>query len=360
MNRREFIGTLVAAGATLAAVPSVVLAEGGSGASSSPKPGSKHVAGVIPVTALNHVALEVPDPARSVAWYQRLFGLPIVARHKNGTVVLRVGDGPQSLMISGGGDGRPRIKHLCLGVDQFDPDRAVKILKRNGFAEAVTPGIMKFTRRDRDGTTELFFGDSQGLVMQLQDNSYCGGSGPLGNQCGDILKPAPHKGLLKITDLNHVTCFVTDMGSDVHAYQALFGFQIDTFQGPTPILRVGSGNQQLILVGGFNWPGGNQIDHVCFDVEDFDVKRISKVLNGYGVKFRGQTMRAKGPMVSYWTRRLPDRGGDPNGTAEFYFSDPDGIYLQLQDARYCGGSGYLGDKCGTPEHPTGRGQHHGH
>jgi hypothetical protein len=63
---------------------------------------------------------------------------------------------------------------------------------------------------------------------------------------------------------------------------------------------------------------------------------------------------------SYWTKRLPDRGGDPNGTAEFYFSDPDGIYIQLQDARYCGGSGYLGDKCGTPENPTGRGRHHGH
>lgn len=312
------------------------------------------------VTALNHVALEVPDPARTVDWYQALFGLPIVARHTDGTVVLRVAGGPQTLMISGGGEGQPRIKHLCLGVDQFDPDHAVEILKVNGFAEAVTPNPMKYTRRDRDGTTELFFGDSQGLVVQLQDSSYCGGSGPLGNQCDRIIQPPPHEGLLKITDLNHVTCFVTDMRNDVLLYQRLFGFQIDTYQGPTPILRVGSGNQQLILVGGFNWPGGDRIDHVCFTVEDFGIERLAKVLEEYGVKHKGETMRAEGKMVSYWTKRLPDRGGDPDGTAEFYFSDFDGIYMQLQDARYCGGSGYLGDKCGTPENPTGRNRHHGH
>lgn len=317
----------------------------------------------IPVTAINHCSLEVPDPARSVAWYQELFGLPIVARHKNGTVVLRVGDGPQSLMISGGGDGRARIKHLCLAVDQFDADRAVEVLKQNGFAEADTPGRMQVTRRIRGrggGTPEVFFGDAEGLVVQLQDSTYCGGTGKLGNECDKILQVAPGKGLLKITDLNHVTCFITNMKAAVDLYQRLFGFQIDTYQGPTPILRVGLENQQLILVGGHDWPGGNQIDHVCFEVEDFDVKRISKVLEDYGVKSQGEAMRPDGRSHSYFTMRKPDRGGAPDGTAEFYFADPDGIIIQLQDARYCGGAGYLGDKCGTTENPTGRGLSHGH
>ena len=54
------------------------------------------------------------------------------------------------------------------------------------------------------------------------------------------------------------------------------------------------------------------------------------------------------------TMRMPDRGGAPGGTPELYFTDPDGILLQLQDARYCGGNGYLGEECGTPENPTGR------
>jgi len=316
------------------------------------------------VTAINHCALEVPDPERSVAWYQELFGLPVVARHDDGTTVLRVGDGPQSMMISGGGNGEARIKHLCLAVDKFDADRAVEILKQNGFAEAETPSRMQVARRIRGdgagGTPEVFFGDSEGLVVQLQDSMYCGGAGRFGNECGEILQAAPGEGLLKISDVNHVTCLITNMKNAVALYQRLFGFQIDTYQGPTPIMRVGPGNQQLILVGGYEWPGGNQIDHVCFEVEDFDLGRISKVLEGYGVTPQGEAMRPDGKSQSYYTMRKPDRGGAPNGTAEFYFANPDGIIIQLQDARYCGGAGYLGDECGTPENPTGRGRSHGH
>jgi hypothetical protein len=96
------------------------------------------------------------------------------------------------------------------------------------------------------------------------------------------------------------------------------------------------------------------IDHAAFVLEDFDRDRIMKVLGDYGVKPIGEGMRAKGPMQVYYTKRVPDRGGDPDGTFEVYFTDPDGIVIQLQDARYCGGSGYLGDKCGTPAEPTGR------
>ena len=28
-----------------------------------------------------------------------------------------------------------------------------------------------------------------------------------------------------------------------------------------------------------------------------------------------------------------------------YFTDPDGLLIQLQDVKYCGGSGFLGDVC---------------
>ena len=53
-------------------------------------------------------------------------------------------------------------------------------------------------------------------------------------------------------------------------------------------------------------------------------------------------------------RPEPNRGGAPEGTPELYFTDPDGILLQLQDPTYCGGNGYLGDECGSVENPTGR------
>jgi uncharacterized protein (TIGR00369 family) len=38
-------------------------------------------------------------------------------------------------------------------------------------------------------------------------------------------------------------------------------------------------------------------------------------------------------------------GGAKEGTPELYFTDPDGLLVQLQDVKYCGGSGVLGDQC---------------
>jgi hypothetical protein len=36
------------------------------------------------------------------------------------------------------------------------------------------------------GTPELYFRDPDGLLLQLQDTTYCGGSGPLGEVCPEI------------------------------------------------------------------------------------------------------------------------------------------------------------------------------
>ena len=36
--------------------------------------------------------------------------------------------------------------------------------------------------------------------------------------------------------------------------------------------------------------------------------------------------------------RGADFGGAPEGTPELYFTDPEGILIQVQDARYCGGN----------------------
>ena len=42
---------------------------------------------------------------------------------------------------------------------------------------------------------------------------------------------------------------------------------------------------------------------------------------------------------------MEDRRGAKGRTPELYFTDPDGIVMQLQDVRYCGGAGYLGEVC---------------
>jgi hypothetical protein len=40
-----------------------------------------------------------------------------------------------------------------------------------------------------------------------------------------------------------------------------------------------------------------------------------------------------------------DAGGAKGGTPELYFTDPDGITIQIQETKYCGGVGYLGEVC---------------
>jgi hypothetical protein len=80
-------------------------------------------------------------------------------------------------------------------------------------------------------------------------------------------------------------------------------------------------------------------------MKNFNQERIFKALSDYGLKPRSGTGPA-GPLQYYVTMRMPNRGGaSPNGTAELYFTDPDGILLQLQDTSYCGGGGVMGEIC---------------
>jgi catechol 2,3-dioxygenase-like lactoylglutathione lyase family enzyme len=199
-----------------------------------------------------------------------------------------------------------------------------------------------------DGAPEVIFGDPDGIVLQLQDSSFSGGVGPLGNEHPKAPEPAPTEGLLAVQDFNHITMFVSDQKRSVAFYRELFRMPVDTYQGALPILRVGAGNQFLALVSSPRLRSPAFIHHACFTVKDFDPDRILKGLAEYGVTPRGDKRKQAGPLRSYVTMRMPDRGGAPEGTPELYFTDPDGILLQIQDLRYAGGSGYLGNERGKP------------
>jgi hypothetical protein len=79
---------------------------------------------------------------------------------------------------------------------------------------------------------------------------------------------------------------------------------------------------------------------------NFNVDAILKTLAGYGISPRGDNPPPgpAGPMKSYISLRMPNRGGAEGGTPELYFTDPDGLLIQLQDVTYCGGGGYLGNQ----------------
>jgi catechol 2,3-dioxygenase-like lactoylglutathione lyase family enzyme len=299
----------------------------------------------IPVRSLNHFGLAVADPQRSIDFYQGLFGSPVQARMGT-TAVLRVGDGPQFFSISPvEGNLPPRITHYGLGVEGFNVERVMKALADHGVAQADSVGPMKMNVATRNGRTDLVFGDPDGIVCRLQDVTYCGGSGPLGNNCA--AEGTSKKGLIQLVDVNHLTIFSTDAARANAFYRNVFGFSTRSFQGPTsPTLAVGPTVQFLMMAGG----GAGEkrtaaINHACWTVRNFNVDSILKSLETFGLKPRGDAQGPVGQLRHYVTMRMENRGGAPEGTAELYFTDPDGLLMQLQDTRYCGGGGVLGSQC---------------
>jgi catechol 2,3-dioxygenase-like lactoylglutathione lyase family enzyme len=152
LSRRELVGMLTA----LAAAPGAAVAQ----------PNALRAA------TLNHASLIVSDLDRSVAFYQRVFGMPVKSTQQGG-VNLAVGDAFLGI-YQGGAAATPHINHFCFGLRDFDPAATVAALEAQGLpAES----------RTRDGVTQVYTADPDNLRIQLQDVSFCGGLGALGNEC---------------------------------------------------------------------------------------------------------------------------------------------------------------------------------
>ena len=141
----------------------------------------------IPVRTLNHVKYYVSDLSNALAWYQRLTEMPVVTWQEpiggqrtegyegRPIPVLRVGPGPQHLALVEGGGPEAFRPHVGLGVEGFDPDAVME-----GLAEH---GVTAHLRLRAGVTKEVLVDAPDGVRLQLQDVSYCGGGGVLGNEC---------------------------------------------------------------------------------------------------------------------------------------------------------------------------------
>jgi catechol 2,3-dioxygenase-like lactoylglutathione lyase family enzyme len=147
---------------------------------------------------------------------------------------------------------------------------------------------------------------------------------------------------LIVRALNHMTLTVSDRKRSLEFYQGLFGWPVQHTQGTSTGIRIGSGPQYVSLAqGGPNARPG--INHICWTIEGFDVDRITAALTRNGVT-KGESAGA-GALRAWVRMRGEDAGGAEEGTPEYYVNDPDGIRFQLQDPRYCGGRGVLGEIC---------------
>lgn len=308
---------------------------------------------------LNSFEIRVSDTAAALDFYQGLFGMPVQARVDD-RIALRVGAGPQFMAIRPVRDGEtPGITQIGYAVHDYAIGRLMTTLERIGFERVDAPSVtddgiahrMKTWIRRRGDGEELYFADDRGLIVQLSDSAYCGGSGPAGDRCGP-LESAPD-GRLQLADLNHFTVFVNAGAEANRFYQQTFGLSVQAYQGPqSPVTGIGDGRQFVMYAGGrSDRPTPANIHHGSFNIHDFDLDGVLATLTDYGLAARGDG-RA-GPRMHYVSRRMPERGGAEGGTPEVYFTDPDGILLQLQHLSYCGGGGYLGNECLGRGAPTG-------
>jgi catechol 2,3-dioxygenase-like lactoylglutathione lyase family enzyme len=298
-------------------------------------------------TALSQLTLSVSDPRRSIEFYQGLFGM-LVQAQLGSTTLLRIGLGPHYLAITPTAPGeQPSISRFGIGLESFEVDAILKVLSQHGVMPDEYPrrprvGAMRVrvTAHGRRGNIpEIVVGDPAGINFQLQDASYCGGDGALGNRCVPL--PSPSKGLMALKEMSHFTI----NSPSAQFYTDVFGLPVQAMQATTPAYGVGPGVHFLMFTGGARGGAGAPaaIDHACMSMDNFVPETVTKALIEYGLK---PGARSDGPLVTYISLRMENRGGAPGtGTPELYFTDPDGLVIQLQDSKYCGGGGYLGEVC---------------
>ena len=151
ISRRQLVATLLA----LVAAPREVV-------------GQQQVSQVAQARTINHVSIGVSDVEASAAFYQRLLGLEVVSRPGNGGINLGLGDGFLGIYSIPGYVGRAH--HICLGVDDYDPDA---IAERLG-AEGLEARVDRNPNNRTSGGDQLYFNDPDGTAVQLSANGYQG------------------------------------------------------------------------------------------------------------------------------------------------------------------------------------------
>ena len=145
----------------------------------------------------HHMKYVVSNLARSIAWYTKLTDMKVVTYQEMGprtagykgapVAILQVGAGPQYFALTEGkpgDDGSKQRPHMGYGIENFDPDKVMKML-----AAHKVPAELRL----REGVTpEILLADPEGkVVIQLNDVRNRGGGGVLGDIIDPRVRPFP-------------------------------------------------------------------------------------------------------------------------------------------------------------------------
>jgi catechol 2,3-dioxygenase-like lactoylglutathione lyase family enzyme len=311
LARRDFLTALLAP----AILPRVAVAQ------------TRRQESVLPirVLTLNHVSFGCDDLKATVAWFGRVFGLPVHARRASsalfqdssgGETVVRVGDGPQPSYMglsqrSKNSIGQPpnRRPHFCWGAEDFNVDRILR-----GLSEMEAPA--QAVLRGGKTINGVNFDTPDGFPLQFNPVNACGGGGFLGDVCdagAKVERPAGAPPPIPVKTLNNVRMIVPNLQRSLDWNLKLTDMYALAVPGPTKILRVGKGPQFIAMSEG-NGPEAFK-PHVGFGVQGFNGDQVMARLTEHGVNARKN---------------------ERDGVTEILVDSPDGIEIGLQDVSYCG------------------------
>ena len=145
MTRRELVSSLLAATAV----------------SSMSSLSAQNVAPVAIGRSMNHVS-------RSADFYNRVFGMEIISRPANGGLNMGLGNesflGLYNLPNPGG------MHHMCIGVDDYNPDALAEKLQGHG----IDADVNRDPANRTSGGDQLYFNDPDGIRVQLAQHGYLG------------------------------------------------------------------------------------------------------------------------------------------------------------------------------------------
>jgi catechol 2,3-dioxygenase-like lactoylglutathione lyase family enzyme len=154
LSRRELVASLTALVSAAAIAP----------ASAQDKP---PLAQVAQGRTLNHASLAVSDVAAAADFYSTVLGLKVVSRPGNGGINLGLGDGFLGVYrLSNPGT----VNHICIGVDDYDPERVAARLKAIG----VNATIDRNPANRTSGGDQVYFNGPDNCRVQLGANGYQG------------------------------------------------------------------------------------------------------------------------------------------------------------------------------------------
>ena len=117
--------------------------------------------------------------------------------------------------------------------------------------------------------------------------------------------------------MNHVSLSVTDVNSSADFYNRVLGMDIIS-RPANGGLNMGLGDESFL--GLYNLPNPGGMHHMCIGVENYNADALAEKLQDHGID--ADVNRDPANRTS---------GGD-----QLYFSDPDGIRVQLAQHGYLG------------------------